>query len=790
MSKKKKKKKKYRGFWLFVKLQIFLMILVAGAVGYYFFGGYGEQVSQLKQEADTFVRMSSADTFKQNQTSIVYDDNGETISKLKTEKDTYYLEYEAIPADAVAAIISIEDKKFYKHSGVDYKAIMRAAIAMVRNGKVTQGASTITQQLARNMFLTQEKTWQRKVEEIFIAQNLEKKYSKNEIIEFYLNNIYFGNGYYGIQAASKGYFNTEVANLDLSQLAFLCAIPNNPTLYDPTTNMDNTLKRRDRILDNMYEDEKITIGARNLAKAESIELNIPQSTVKNDYIETYAYYCATRALMQQQGFVFQEYFDTETQKNAYDEEYGEMYSQCQQQLYSGGYRVYTSLNVTMQEQLQQAIDNNLAEYTTTNEEGVYELQSSGVCIDNKTGYVKAIVGGRKQDFAGYTLNRAYQSFRQPGSSIKPLLVYTPSLERGYTPDSMVLDEPIEDGPSNAGGAYSGSITLRFAVEHSRNVIAWKLFDELTPQVGLEYLKTMHFSKLDPEDERLPSALGGFTNGASALEMAAGYATIENDGKYREPTCIVKITDADGTDIYTSQQEETEIYKENASRMMTDILTGVLTEGTGAGLGLGDMPAAAKTGTTNDNKDGWFVGYTPYYTTSIWVGYDMPQELPGLTGSSYPGNIWHEFMMNIHTGLAPLGFLPYTVVGDPVNEEGSVVPEEVPAEEIPVEEVPLEEVPVEEVPVEEVPVEDPAAQEPATEVPVPAEEPQTQPEVPTDAADNGGDNTNGGTDNEGVDQGGGNQGDNGGTETDTGEEEQEGGSGENPGEDVEFVVDEP
>lgn len=657
MARRKKKRKKYRGFWRFIKFQIFLMCLVLAGLAYYYLGGYAQQISELKAEAEHYVKTSNADTFKASQTSIVYDTTGNQISVLKGEKDVYYLTYDEIPTNVTAAIISIEDKKFYKHGGVDYKAIMRAVLAMLKNGEVTQGGSTITQQLARNVFISQERTWQRKMEEIFIALKLEKKYTKNEILEFYLNNIYFANGYYGIQAASKGYFNVTVDQLDLSQIAFLCAIPNSPSLYDPVTNMDKTIERRNLILKNMLDDGKITKNAYDTAIAEQIVLNRPQ-TRKNDYVETYTYHCATKALMQQQGFVFRYEFNSVADEEAYDAMYNDAYTSCQRTLYTAGYRIYTSIDLNMQNMLQQSIDENLSGYTEVGDDGIYELQASAVCIDNENGYVRAIVGGRSQDISGYTLNRAYQSFRQPGSSIKPLIVYTPMLERGYTPDSIVTDEKIEDGPSNADKSYAGDMTLRSAVERSKNTVAWSLFEELTPKVGISYLRNMKFSKLEAQDEQLSASLGGFTRGVSALEMASGYAAIENDGNYREPTCIMKITDAEGNEIYTSKQEEIPIYKENAARMMTDMLTSVVTSGTGKGLAISEMPCAGKTGTTNDNKDGWFVGYTRYYTTSVWVGYDMPKELPTLKGATYPGNIWHDFMENVHTGYTPMSFLPY------------------------------------------------------------------------------------------------------------------------------------
>lgn len=655
MKQKKKQKKRHRLFWFFVKTQIFLMLLVLAGVAYYYLGGYGKTVQTLHQEAVALVEQSEEETFRANQTSVVYDAKGSLISTVKGEKDVYYLQFEEIPSDFVDAIISIEDKKFYRHIGIDLKAIVRAAWAMVRNGEVTQGGSTITQQLARTVFLSNERTWERKIEEIYIALELEQKYTKDDILEYYLNNVYFANGYYGIQAASQGYFSLPVDKLELSQVAFLCAIPNNPTLYDPVTSLENTIKRRDRILYNMWSDGVINDREYEEALEYKIVLNRPEK-VKNNYVETYTYYCAIRLLMEQEGFEFKNHFSTEDEKEAYEEAYNQLYAHCQQGLFTKGYRIYTSIDLNQQQMLQDAIDNTLAFDTEVSEEGVYTLQSAGVCIDNLTGYVTAIVGGRTQEFEGYTLNRAYQSYRQPGSAIKPLIVYTPCFERGYLPTTIVSDVEIEDGPKS--GSYMGDITIRQAVEHSRNVPAWTLFEELTPEVGLQYLLEMNFSKIHKNDYYLPASLGGFTKGVSPLEMAAAYATLENDGYYREPTCIVKITDADGNIILETSEEEKSIYDVNAARMMTDVLKGVFTDGTAKGRGLSVMPCAGKSGTTNDNKDGWFVGYTHYYTTSIWMGYDMPKQLETLVGSSYPAIIWQDYMEKIHIDLEIVDFLPY------------------------------------------------------------------------------------------------------------------------------------
>ena len=632
------------------------MLLVVAAVAYYYAGGYAAKVSAMKTEAVSMVSHSSKDTFRKSQTSIAYDINGKTLSVLKGEKDVYYIEYEDIPIYVKQAIISTEDKRFYKHNGIDYRGIMRAAVAMIQEGEVTQGGSTITQQLARTVFLSNERTWERKIEEMYIAVELEKKYSKEEILEFYLNNVYFANGYYGIEAAAQGYFGTDVSHLSLSQMIYLCAIPNNPTLYNPLTHADKTQARRDRILKSMLEDQVISESSYQTAVAEQIKTTEPEE-IKNNYAETYTYYCATRALMELEGFEFQTVFSDDEEKTAYDREYQSLYDTCNKKLFTGGYRIYTSLDLDAQSQLQASVDEVLAGFGEKSDEGIYELQGAAVCIDNTTGMVRAIIGGRSQDdVEGYTLNRAFQSFRQPGSAIKPLIVYTPALERGYTPDTTVVDEPIADGPVNGDGTYSGAMSLRQAVARSKNTIAWKIFEELTPEVGISYLEAMGFSNLDANDKRLPASIGGFTNGVSPLEMAKGYATIKNDGGYRNPTCIMKITDADGEVIYQADQTASVIYKENACRQMTDMLQTVITSGTGRGYSLGMMPCAGKTGTTNDNKDGWFVGYTPYYTTSVWVGYDIPKEVPGLGGGTYPGKIWHSFMSWLHDGLEPVDFI--------------------------------------------------------------------------------------------------------------------------------------
>ena len=639
----------------FFGLLTVLLLLTATAIASFLYWRYGDTLRAMQKQAKVYVNTSDENTFKLSQTSVIYAADGTVISRLKGDRDTTYVESEDIPLAVKSAIVSIEDKKFYRHDGVDYLALLRAAKEVLETGEFSQGGSTITMQLARNTFLTQDKNWRRKVQEIFIAWELEKKYEKEELLEFYINNIYFGNGYYGIGAASRGYFNKPVDRLSLSQIAFLCAIPNNPTIYDPLTCIDNTMARRNRILKNMLNDGKISELDYARAIVEDITIERPAAVAKSDSIETFAYYCATRALMRQEGFVFQYVFVSDYEEEKYNAAYEELYNECQKRLHTQGYRIYTSLNLNLQEELQAAVDETLKDDTDVNEEGVYKLQASAVCVNNDTGYVEAIVGGRSQEFSFYTLNRAYQSFRQPGSAIKPLIVYTPMLERGYTAETPVVDEEIENGPKNANGTYLGEITIQTAVENSVNVIAWKLFEELTPQVGLSYLKKMNFSRLDENDDRLTTALGGMTNGTSSLEMTAAFATLANDGVYREPTCIEKIVDAKGNVIYEADRTGVQVYQHNAARAMTTILTGVMENGTGKELNLEGIPCAGKTGTTNDQKDGWFVGYTRYYTTGVWVGYDLPKAMKNLKGNTYPGWIWKQFMENAHKDLPVLEF---------------------------------------------------------------------------------------------------------------------------------------
>lgn len=691
MGKKFKEKtlgQKIRSIIFKVLLFLLLIVILAGiGAAIWFQRNYGPAIKSMWDKAVYCVATSDRDTFREQETSICYYSDGTIMQTLKNGKDVYYLPFESIPKSAVDAILAIEDRKFYEHKGYDIYAILRAGRAYIENkGTITQGGSTITQQLARTIFLTNEKTAERKITEIFTAYNLEKRYSKNDILEFYFNNIYFANGYYGIQAAAMGYFNKAAGDLSLSEIALLCGIPNSPSRYDPLKHPEDAIERRNRVLRQMKEVGYISSNEYYEALSEK-PVYVTSSVGRKSDEETYTYYCATIALMKAQGFDIRNEFVNDADREEYEEFYDETYASVRHQLSLRGYRIYTSINPEKQRLLQEAADAELVEYTGKNGEGIYEFQTAAVTIDNETGLVVAIIGGRSGDYDGYTLNRAYQSPRQPGSSIKPLIVYTPWFERGLYPDTKVIDERFEGGPRNAGDTYSGEIDVRYAVSVSKNTVAWNLFKDLGIDVGLGYLKKMGFSHIVDSDYYPAASIGGLTYGVTAVEMTSAYAAIANDGMFRTPTDVKRITDARGeliVDNYTPENRSYrsvsayKVYDTNACRIMTDVMTTVMQSGTGRKIQLDGQMAAGKTGTTTKAKDGWFVGFTHYYTTGVWVGYDMPKEIDDLSGGGPQGRIWQAYMNKIHDGLPMVLFTPYedtrevepeVVMPEPIDSDG-------------------------------------------------------------------------------------------------------------------------
>lgn len=655
--KKEKRTHRFRRYTILI-LCVFLCVCALFGTDIFLNKIYPNLKEYYKEACNT-VNDSDVSDFFTNKHSLIYASDGTLIAKLYHNENSIYVNYDDLPKSVIDAFVSIEDRRFYKHKGVDWISTSYAAfMEIITRGKSSRGGSTLTQQLARNMYLNFDRDYTRKIREIFLALEMEKKYTKEQILEFYVNNINYSNGYCGIGSAAIGYLGKNIKDCNFAEVALLCAIPNNPTYYNPRTNLEHTLTRRNLILREMYSNGYIT-REEYVQAIESVPVIKNSKTQFYNYESSYAIDCVTRYFMKEKGFKFKYTFKTMKEYDKYNKKFNTSYEEALSDLYSGGYTVKTSIDLKAQTKLQEIIDSTLASFKKKNKEGVYVYQGASTVIDNNTGKVIAIVGGRQQkditDTGARTLNRAYQSFKQPGSTIKPLIVYTPSFENGYTPDSIVDDSKFDGGPHNSGNVYLGEITLRKAVEKSKNVIAWKLFSELGPKKGLQYVQKMHFSKITPNDYFAPASLGGLYYGVNTVEMASAYATLENHGSYREPTCIVDILDSNLNSIYVSEGEK-QIYKSESAQIMTDVLMGVATDGTAAGLTINNgMPVACKTGTTNKSTTGWFCGYTPHYSCAVYVGADDSRSMEGLWGSTYPCTIWRGIEEYLCTNKTVLAF---------------------------------------------------------------------------------------------------------------------------------------
>lgn len=647
-----------------LKWCVLIGLILTAAVSLFLFVRYGDAYRSFAQKADELVAESKAEDFRMDEITYIYDADGGQLAELSSGNGrSSYLRYKDIPKAAVNAFIAVEDRTYWKNIGIDIKGIVRVATDFVLSrGDSVAGASTITQQLSRTIYLTRERSVERKIKEMMIAIRLTRKYSKQDIMEFYINTACFSNGIYGVEAAAKAFFNQSARELSLSQIAYLCAIPNRPEYFNPYKHPKRALERRDKILSDMYQEGYIQKSAYEKALAEKIKIK-KQAPEFYNYETTYAVFCAVEYMMKLHGFEFRYDFADEKAYESYLESYEEAYNLEKTNLYAKGYSVRTSLQTDTQTAMQQALDNNLAFATQTNQEtNVYELQGALTVVDNTTGKVIAVVGGRSQENLDnvYSLNRAYQSYRQPGSSIKPLVVYTPALMYGYTPESTVYDIDVEAAQqpgADIANMWGSSMTLRSAVEQSKNGVAYSVLNEIKPSYGLSFLTSMKFDKIVPSDYNLSASLGGLTYGVTTVQMASGYSALVNQGAYREPSCIVSLKDSDGKELY-EEEESKAVYSAQAALEMLDILKGVLTVGTAKSLGWSSesaIPAAGKTGTTNDSKDGWFCGVTPYYSVAVWIGYDTPQALESLYGGSYPASVWKDAMLYLTQGKAPVDF---------------------------------------------------------------------------------------------------------------------------------------
>ena len=665
-----------------IKLIILLGLLSGIIVTFILYDKYYPVYEEYSAVAKEMVWESSHETFRLTESSYIYDSEGKVISKLKANEDSFYIHYTDIPEDVTDAFVAIEDRTFWENPGIDIQGIARVCIDAVRTkGDELHGASTITQQLARNIFLTHEVSLERKAKEILLALEMTKKYSKEDIMEFYVNDICFANAYYGIGAAAKGYFNKSVDELTLSEICYLAAIPNSPSYYDPYKYPERAVTRRNKILRDMRELGYITQS--EYYKALNQEIVITRSKIDMyNYETTYAIDCAVKYLMKLNEFDFRYSFATMADYNDYLSKYQTAYNESKDMLYNGGYSIYTSLNTTKQKELQSILDDGLKSFKTTNSAtGIYDVQGAITVINNNTHKVEAIIGGRNQELESttdtYTLNRAFQSPRQPGSAIKPLIVFTPQFERGYTPSTLVKNIDVSAAKQKGvivSDLNGESMTVTRAVEWSKNGAAMWLFDKLTPAVGLSYLTNMKFQTVLPDDYYNSASLGGFTKGVTTVEMASAYSTLENHGYYTEADCLVKILDRYENNIYKDPNTK-KVYEVYAADTMIEVMEGVISKGTAASLKWSkatDMDASGKTGTTNDNKDGWFCGVTPEYSIAVWIGRDDSKPVANLMGSTYPAKIWKEAMLYMIEGLEPSEFekLEYSLGSNKLVDEES------------------------------------------------------------------------------------------------------------------------
>ena len=557
--------------------------------------------------------------------SQFYDINGNVIYTTLSEERRVPVSIDKIPKHVQQAFIAIEDNRFYEHSGIDYRGTARALVSTL-SGREVQGGSTITQQLAKNAFLTQERSIIRKIKEAFIAKELEHKYTKDEILTMYLNQIYFGQGAYGIESASLYYFGKHVQNLDIAEAATLAAIPKSPNYYNPFENPKESKNRQELVIDQMVKYGFISADSATKAKAKKMVYSTSHKQQNNP-----------------RGY----FFDMISQKVI-----AEVGADA---LYKGGLKIYTTLDMDMQLAAEKAM-RHLPNYYTDGKK-LTQPQMALAAVDPKTGYVKAMIGGRGQD----KFNRATLAVRQPGSAFKPF-VYLTAMQNGFTPASIIEDKEEEFAkgwkPQNSDMQWHGKVSLRTALKRSINVPTIKLAREVGVDKIVANVERMGITTLVDSgaysDVNLAMALGGLSKGVNPLEMASAYGVLATNGLYNKPIALLKIVDRDGKVLYQAKPQSKRVVDAASAYLTTNMLEDVLVSGTGGGMGIG-RPAAGKTGTTDTYIDAWFVGYTPDLSTAVWVGDDNNKPMQRMYGSGAPLSIWHEFMINALASTPRTGF---------------------------------------------------------------------------------------------------------------------------------------
>lgn len=631
------------------------MLMVVGVVGIVCFSViaiygysvvYGDPVFDLTEQA-----------LSQNQTSFIYGNDGDDIveiTRLHGEENRIWVDLDEMSEFMPNTIIATEDKRFRKHHGVDWKRTIGVFIK-----QNDQGGSTITQQLIKNLTDDNKVTYVRKFNEILRALNLERNYNKDEILEAYLNTIYLSNGCYGVKTAAEFYFGKEVSDLNAAECASIAAITKAPTYYDPLINPENNRTRQEWILGEMNSKENGFLNDEQYKEAMDYEMiftnseNYKGSQLQeqnnkkdNDDITNYYVDFVIRSVqedLQKMGY---------TSKKAHDLVYG------------GGLKIYSAIDFDVQDSLEDVYEN----YKRMPDETV----QGAMCIMDYEGRVLGIIGGTGKNKGAMLLNRASQSTRPAGSSIKPLSVYAPALEKSKKDDNvniywstMIKDAPFmtvegEPWPHNQGGGYSGnSVTLQNGLARSLNTVAARTLDMISVDYSYEFLtENFHLSTIDGirDVDYGPLALGSLTNGATVLDLTAGYVTFGNGGNYYEPYSYYKVTDSQDNVIIEKKPDETkqEALSESTAWLMNKLLQTVMTQGTGTSYKLSGIECFGKTGTTNDDKDRWFVGGTPNFVAAVWYGYDTPKEVHYSLSSNPAGTIWKTVFSEVYEKLEARG----------------------------------------------------------------------------------------------------------------------------------------
>ncbi len=596
-----------RGSSTLLYLGLTLMsVLVGGGIGFIAFSAWDLPQVQTLEE------------YRPSITSRVYSDTNKLLAEFFLENRTP-VALEEVPEVLIKALIATEDTRFYSHPGIDYRGIARAFYRNIRAGKVLEGGSTLTQQLAKVLFLTPERSYVRKLKEMALAMRIEQRYTKREILSFYLNQIYFGNGAYGVEAAAQIYFGKTAKDLNIAECALLAGLPRSPKYYSPFKSPDSAWGRRAYVLNRMVAAGVITPLQADDAKKSPLPA---QNPVKASGLAPY----------------FVEYV-----RQKVEERFGSSI------LYTGGLNIYTSINVELQNYAEEAVSDGIAKIETRQRQrgrpGGSPLQAAFIAIDPSTGRIRAMVGGR--DYGSSQFNRALQALRQPGSAFKPI-IYAAAIEHGYGASDLLEDSPLTIkvsrsktwSPENFTHTYQGTVTLQKALSQSLNVPTIRLVQKVGIDETIRYARRIGIRS--PLTSYLPLALG--SSDVTLSELTAAYAVFANHGIKMGPISILMITDSAGKVLFVNDTVPEQVMKPETAYLITYLLKDAIEHGTGWKARELGRPAAGKTGTTNDYRDAWFIGYVPSLVAGVWVGHDGQTSI-GLreTGARTALPIWLEFM---------------------------------------------------------------------------------------------------------------------------------------------------